>query len=691
MANYGVDIELSVKGLSSLRQLERQITSVEEAARKVRTIDVSGATKESVSVLEAERRALQLSGKERRQNLILANREVQTEKKINAILERRIQLEETRRKASERFESVALGVGFPLLFGGGLGAVGGGLAGYFLGKGFGGQILLSALGQQLDAFTADVAELGQALNPLTADVDKIIEKTGLVGTKTAAYIKELEDAERSALALELATAELAVVVGGQGVDALKNFGGEAQRFQNEWSAAMTQMGAALAEFLGPAIKAATNMLQNANAVRAAAQSSDVQLQQLTRDYEKARTTGILFGGGPEEEQKILDKIKVRLEEIRKVERERVELKADLADLADKYLDSLEKTTKLLEKTGKELDRLIQDTSEQQVNAYNALSLKQLEYDLVVETNAKEKISLKFAIEREKLVQAYNTAMDRSLSVLEDQLLTEEFRLDREILKRKEAEAYTEELRRQNAEFYRRAGLKTPDLFREFSSPVDIGLAFSGKSLLGEDERLEEAKKQLEKLLDPINQVQTAAEGISGAFTNSFSELIKGSMSAQEALANFFRRVSDTFLDMAAQIITKMVVIKALESAISIFGGGGGLFKGAGPVQYPSDLNIGSSGFGIGGSLMGRARGGAVSANTPYIVGERGPELFVPGANGNIVPNNAMGGVQVGSINITVENTGDQLSPAAQKQIANQVQGIVMSTLVNERRSGGVLR
>ena len=74
-----------------------------------------------------------------------------------------------------------------------------------------------------------------------------------------------------------------------------------------------------------------------------------------------------------------------------------------------------------------------------------------------------------------------------------------------------------------------------------------------------------------------------------------------------------------------------------------------------------------------------------------MVGERGPELFVPGAQGNIVPNSAMGGVQVGSINITVENTGDQLSPAAQKQIANQVQGIVMSTLVNERRSGGLLR
>ena len=50
----------------------------------------------------------------------------------------------------------------------------------------------------------------------------------------------------------------------------------------------------------------------------------------------------------------------------------------------------------------------------------------------------------------------------------------------------------------------------------------------------------------------------------------------------------------------------------------------------------------------------------------------------------------MGGVNVGTINIQVENTGEQLTPAAQKQLAGQVQGIVLSTLANERRSGGML-
>lgn len=43
------------------------------------------------------------------------------------------------------------------------------------------------------------------------------------------------------------------------------------------------------------------------------------------------------------------------------------------------------------------------------------------------------------------------------------------------------------------------------------------------------------------------------------------------------------------------------------------------------------------------ALGGRAAGGPVSAGTPYLVGERGPELFVPHNSGNIVPNHALGG------------------------------------------------
>jgi len=52
-----------------------------------------------------------------------------------------------------------------------------------------------------------------------------------------------------------------------------------------------------------------------------------------------------------------------------------------------------------------------------------------------------------------------------------------------------------------------------------------------------------------------------------------------------------------------------------------------------------------------------ASGGMVSSNNPYIVGELGPELFVPSSSGRIVPNNKLGGG--GSvINLTVNGAID---------------------------------
>jgi lambda family phage tail tape measure protein len=47
-----------------------------------------------------------------------------------------------------------------------------------------------------------------------------------------------------------------------------------------------------------------------------------------------------------------------------------------------------------------------------------------------------------------------------------------------------------------------------------------------------------------------------------------------------------------------------------------------------------------------GSIFGRANGGPVIGNTPYIVGERGPEVFVPNTTGNIMNNASLGGANI---------------------------------------------
>jgi hypothetical protein len=81
----------------------------------------------------------------------------------------------------------------------------------------------------------------------------------------------------------------------------------------------------------------------------------------------------------------------------------------------------------------------------------------------------------------------------------------------------------------------------------------------------------------------------------------------------------------------------------------------------------SGLNLLISGYNIVNNITGGkdlpkipklAKGGAVEANKPYIVGEMGAELFVPSSGGRIVPNNKLGGGG-GNIFINVSGAIDQ--------------------------------
>jgi len=78
-------------------------------------------------------------------------------------------------------------------------------------------------------------------------------------------------------------------------------------------------------------------------------------------------------------------------------------------------------------------------------------------------------------------------------------------------------------------------------------------------------------------------------------------------------------------------------------------------------------------------IEARAAGGPVSSGRPYIVGEVGPELFVPSSSGSIVPNNQMGGT---TINLTV-NAGMGTQGA---EVGRQ---IVDALKAYERRNGSV--
>lgn len=115
---------------------------------------------------------------------------------------------------------------------------------------------------------------------------------------------------------------------------------------------------------------------------------------------------------------------------------------------------------------------------------------------------------------------------------------------------------------------------------------------------------------------------------------------------------------------------KKVALGSLESIASsaIKSGLGSLFGGGGLV-------------GLGASILGlpgRATGGPVSPGRAYMVGERGPEMFVPTSSGSIAANGA-GGARDVRVSISV-NAPAGAAPGVLERSSRQVARAVRAAL-----------
>ena len=98
---------------------------------------------------------------------------------------------------------------------------------------------------------------------------------------------------------------------------------------------------------------------------------------------------------------------------------------------------------------------------------------------------------------------------------------------------------------------------------------------------------------------------------------------------------------------------------------------------------------GDDGVGFFSRLFPRALGGSVSSNRPYMVGERGPELFIPGAQGNIMPNHAMGSSNI-VVNVDASGTQAQGDQPNAKALGSAIGAAVQAELIKQKRPGGLL-
>ncbi len=131
-----------------------------------------------------------------------------------------------------------------------------------------------------------------------------------------------------------------------------------------------------------------------------------------------------------------------------------------------------------------------------------------------------------------------------------------------------------------------------------------------------------------------------SDEVATAISSSIQAIVTGTGSIEEAFSNLFQNIGRAFIDLATQVLAQkafLAVLNALNPGSNSFGASNFNLGGFGSLA--PDAGSGASGFLTGVNFF--ANGGRPPVNRPSIVGERGPELFVPGTQGTIIPNEAL--------------------------------------------------
>lgn len=164
-----------------------------------------------------------------------------------------------------------------------------------------------------------------------------------------------------------------------------------------------------------------------------------------------------------------------------------------------------------------------------------------------------------------------------------------------------------------------------------------------KNLTSEKQEL--AKKELEDVLKAKEaniELGESLQRVQGIY-----DAVWGAMSA--AIENFVRTGKFSIKDFTRSVIQEMLIMQMKLQAMTLIRGLLGNISTA--MTYGTNIGSQQTSMLAAQDSWFKADGGSVSANSPYIVGERGPELFVPSGSGTIIPNNMLAN-NAGTTNVT---------------------------------------
>ena len=150
------------------------------------------------------------------------------------------------------------------------------------------------------------------------------------------------------------------------------------------------------------------------------------------------------------------------------------------------------------------------------------------------------------------------------------------------------------------------------------------------------ERQEELAKMFVNMQESAQRTQQVYDTVFGNMTSAIDKFVKtGKLSMK---------------DLARDTIQSLIAIQMKAAALRFLGG---MFANIGTASTYGTMPFSEQTNMLAAQNAGftRAAGGSVTNNTPYLVGERGPELFMPSGSGTIIPNGQIGDMG-GTTNVT---------------------------------------
>ena len=615
-------------------------------------------------------------------------------------------------------ENLMLGFGFPMLFGGGIGAVGGGLGGAGLGNmigmpGFGLQIMGSAIGTQLENLVMKANELGKALEEVDMTA---LEASGVkVSANLAEQVNDLRrigDATRARYLLEVEAFKQT----GAWPSANRNIKSTIDDLGNSWNRVSTTVGTLLGTLSGPFLGTLGTILDLVNEIAKVANTiftlgdgiADGLFKLLGLEEQVARAKYEQSEEGKQALSDAKDKLSITIEQL--AAEKKIRDIENSKSLGSTYADKIGNIGKdyqaAVEKIRSEQSKAKKDLLKNASIGYKLSGAYKTEI-MNIDAVAGGKMAAAEDKRRQatrRVVYDYEKELNKQITdyTRQNDMLEKQLGIKGDIAK---ATASGNQYQAGQLQFDLQAiEIKetTKNVLSDIEEIEDKTLSKKLKQLVTDNESLKlkelaiqksaqltEAERKLEAVWDSIGV------SIRDGLVEGINAAIDGTKTLGEVASNVFRKISNALLNYGINI-----GLSSLPGGVGTFFQGALGMRGIGGNKSPASsaasgmMDLSGAKWPTGSSSLNikdiyKASGGPVSGGFPYIVGEKGPELFVPGSRGNIVPNHEMGGASV-VVNVDASGSSVEGDEAQSRELGNMLAAAIQAELVRQKRPGGLL-